>query len=100
MQPRSIVESPVSQRLVMQHVRHPEIVKRLKRAHGHLASIITMLDEGRPCLELAQQIQAVESAITSAKRELIHEHIEHCLAPETTDHKRALGELKQLAKYL
>jgi uncharacterized protein len=83
----------------MKHATHPEIIKRLKRAHGHLASILAMFDEGRPCLDLAQQLQAVESAITKAKRELIHDHIEHCL-DDRQDEKSALKELKQLAKYL
>ena len=57
----------------------PRIITRLKRAHGHLAAVIAMFEEGRPCLDLAQQLHAVESAISNAKRELIHDHIEHCL---------------------
>ncbi|MBS0240592.1 MAG: metal-sensing transcriptional repressor [Proteobacteria bacterium] len=83
----------------MQHTSHPDIIKRLKRAHGHLASILSMFEEGRPCVDLAQQLQAVEGAITKAKRELIHDHIEHCL-DEKHDQKAALREFKQLAKYL
>lgn len=46
---------------------HSDVVKRLKPAHGHLKSILTMLEEGRGCLEIAQQLQAVEKAIGSAK---------------------------------
>jgi hypothetical protein NreA len=63
----------------MKHHSHPDISKRLKRAYGHLASVIQMIDAGRPCTDLAQQLHAVESAITNAKRELIHDHMEHCL---------------------
>ena len=44
------------------HASHPTILKRLKRAHGHLASVIGMIEAGRPCTELAQQLHAVESA--------------------------------------
>ncbi len=84
----------------MKHASHPDIIKRLKRAHGHLASILTMFEDGRPCVDLAQQLQAVESAITKAKRELIHDHIEHCLDHDKADQKQSLRELKQLAKYL
>jgi len=79
-------------------------LERLKRAQGHLASVITMIEEGRPCVDLAQQLHAVESALTNAKRELIHDHIEHCLgdgvASKRLRSKDALGELKQLARYL
>lgn len=88
----------------MEHVSHPEIVKRLKRAHGHLAKVIGMIEEGRPCLDLAQQIHAVESAITNAKRELIRDHMEHCLGDGvgsgSVETRSALSEFKQLARYL
>ncbi|MGQ7489505.1 metal-sensing transcriptional repressor, partial [Streptococcus suis] len=44
------------------HETHPEIVKRLKRADGHLKGVIEMIEAGRPCLDVAQQIHAVEKA--------------------------------------
>jgi len=84
----------------VKHHSHPEIIKRLKRANGHLAAILTMFEEGRPCVDLAQQLHAVESAVSNAKRELIHDHIEHCLDGPDADTKTALRELKQLARYL
>jgi uncharacterized protein len=88
----------------MPHASHPAILKRLKRAHGHLASVIGMIEDGRPCTELAQQLHAVESAIANAKRELIHDHIEHCLGDGVgggaLSANIALGEFKLLAKYL
>lgn len=83
----------------MSHDSHPDIVKRLKRVEGHVRSVIAMIEQGRPCTDLAQQLHAVEAAVTSAKRELIHDHIEHCLdgGGAALDD---LKELKQLAKYL
>ena len=85
----------------MIHASHSDIIARLKRAHGHLASVIEMIEAGRPCADLAQQMHAVEKAIGNAKRELIHDHIEHCLddTAEGGSHD-SLAELKQLAKYL
>ena len=86
----------------MKHASHPEVITRLKKAHGHLAAVLTMFDEGRACVDLAQQLHAVESAISKAKRELIHDHIEHCLEDETggQSSRTAVKELKLLAKYL
>ena len=49
------------------HRYHPEIIKRLKRAEGHFKSIVTMLEEERGCLDITQQLQAVEKAIVNAK---------------------------------
>lgn len=86
------------------HTSHPDIIKRLKRAEGHLKSIITMLEEERSCLEIAQQLQAVESAVTNAKKTLVHDHIEHCLehavreGAQTADD--TLREFKAITKYL
>ena len=88
----------------MKHHSHPAIIKRLKRAEGHLRSIITMIEEERACVELAQQLHAVEAAIGNAKRELIHDHIEHCLddrqAHSAADMRAQMKELKSLSKYL
>jgi DNA-binding FrmR family transcriptional regulator len=88
----------------MTHRAHPGIVQRLKRAGGHLHQIIAMIEEGRPCLELAQQLQAVENAIDNAKKALIHDHIEHCLdrtmkTPRSKG-KAALAEFRAITKYL
>lgn len=82
------------------HASHPAIATRLKRAEGHIRSIITMIDAGRPCIDLAQQLHAVEAAVSAAKRELIHDHIEHCLEDGADASGKALKELKQLTKYL
>jgi uncharacterized protein len=88
----------------MKHGNHPDIIKRLKRAEGHLRALIAMMEEGRPCVELAQQLHAVENAVANAKRELIHEHIDHCLS-EAVDGtgraaKAAVAEFKTITKYL
>ena len=61
------------------HASHPAVIKRLKKANGHLNSTIEMLVDGRTCLDVAQQLQAVENAIHQAKKVLIQDHLDHCL---------------------
>jgi DNA-binding FrmR family transcriptional regulator len=88
----------------MIHASHPDIVARLKRAHGHLASVIQMIETSRPCADLAQQLHAVEKANSNAKRELIQDHIDHCLENAASQSGRGaeevLAEFKTLTKYL
>lgn len=88
----------------MEHESHPEIIKRLKRAEGHLRSVVGMFEAGKSCLELAQQLHAIESAVANAKRELIQDHIDHCLEESVKgggkSARTALAEFKALAKYL
>jgi DNA-binding FrmR family transcriptional regulator len=86
------------------HTTHPEIVKRLKRAAGHLTSIIDMLEANRTCLEIAQQLQAVEKAITNAKKTLVHDHVNDCLAHAVKKGPRhaadTVREFQEITKYL
>ena len=84
------------------HASHPAIVKRLKRADGHLLSIVEMIAQGRPCVDIAQQLHAVEKAIASAKRALINDHIEHCLTDAASEvgPGEAIEEFRTISKYL
>lgn len=86
------------------HRTHKDVVNRLKRAKGHLETIIGMIEEHRPCLDIAQQMQAVVRAVESAKATLIHDHIDHCLeaavGPTTRADRVALDEFKEITKYL
>ena len=86
------------------HSTHPEIVRRLRRAEGHLKAVIGMIEAGRPCLELAQQLHAVELAIAKAKKTLIHDHIDTCLeqvaGPVPKQARGPIDEFKEITKYL
>ena len=86
------------------HQSHPKIVKRLKRAHGHLRSVIEMIETGRPCLDISQQLHAVEKAIGQAKRTLIQDHLDHCLeetvGPLPRQQRRSIDDFKEITKYL
>ena len=82
------------------HADHPAIVKRLKRADGHLRSIVDMIEAGRPCVDIAQQLHAVEKAVASAKRALINDHIDHCLTHADDAGAGPIEEFRQLSRYL
>lgn len=76
-----------------------DVVKRLKRAEGHLGSVIAMIEAKRPVVDLAQQLQAVEAAIGNAKQQLIHDHVERRLGEDRVT-GGALREMKVLSRYL
>ncbi|BCP52546.1 metal resistance protein [Kaistia sp. 32K] len=89
----------------MSHAQNPEILQRLRRAAGHLSSVITMVEDGRDCLAIAQQMQAVIKAIESTKRTLIHHHIDEHLgaaasALPASDARALVAEIKEVSKYL
>lgn len=89
----------------MSHAQNPEIMQRLRRASGHLASVVTMVEEGRDCLMIAQQMQAVIKALENTKRTLIHHHIDEHLgtaasALPAAEARALVEEIKEVSKYL
>ena len=86
------------------HEHHADIAKRLKRAGGHLRSVVEMIETGRPCLDIAQQLHAVEKAVGQAKRVLIQDHLDHCLEATvgavSKEQRRPIDEFKEITKYL
>ena len=86
------------------HKSHPAVITRLKKANGHLNSTIEMLVDGRTCLDVAQQLQAVENAIHQAKKVLIQDHLDHCLedllGSVDKEQKDSLDEFKEITRYL
>jgi DNA-binding FrmR family transcriptional regulator len=56
------------------------------------------------CMELSQQLHAVEKALGNAKKELIKDHIHHCME-ETSEAlprevKEFIKEFQEVTKYL
>jgi len=88
----------------MSHANNQALMNRLKRAQGHLAAILKMVEENRDALEAAQQLQAVIAALEKAKTILVTDHIEHHLeevvGPLSKEARETLGKLSDLAKYL
>lgn len=86
------------------HESHTEVVNRLKRAGGHLQTIIAMIESHRDCLDIAQQMQAVIRALEGAKSVLIHDHVEHCLesamGPATREQRATIEQFKKITRYL
>jgi DNA-binding FrmR family transcriptional regulator len=79
---------------------HAAIAKRLKRANGHLETIIEMVEQGRPCAEIAQQLSAVEGAIENAKKALIRDHIGRGLKAAGVKGQALLKDFALVARYL
>jgi uncharacterized protein len=86
------------------HHSHKDVVARMNRAAGQIRNIVAMIEAQRSCLDIAQQMHAVEAAVSAAKKTLIKDHIDHCLdaAAEVTGPGRraAMAEFKEITKYL
>jgi len=61
------------------------VVKRLRRAQGQLAGVLTMIDEGRDCADVVTQIAAVSKAIDRAGFTMIAAGLQQCIRSNEED---------------
>lgn len=61
------------------------VTTRLKRAHGHLASVIRMLEEGAECEAALTQLAAVNKAINRGGYALVATGLHQCLTEQGPD---------------
>jgi DNA-binding FrmR family transcriptional regulator len=61
------------------HQNTKAVLNRLSRASGHLESVKRMIDDGKDCSEVLIQLSAVIAALNSAGKEILKDHIEHCI---------------------
>lgn len=67
------------------------LITRLKRANGHLASVIRMLEDGAECEDALTQLAAVNKAIARGGYALVANGLQKCLeegGPESVDAKK------------
>lgn len=72
------------------------ITKRLKRAHGQMAAVVRMLEEGRSCEDVVTQMAAVGKAINTAAFTLISASLKECIADPEIDSDLVTEKLQKL----
>lgn len=77
-------------------------INRLSRAIGHLQYVKKMIETDEDCSEVLIQLSAVESALHSLGKEIINEHITHCIAHAIENNDDAAIEdfKKSINRYL
>ncbi|WP_439644881.1 metal-sensitive transcriptional regulator [Demequina rhizosphaerae] len=71
------------------------VVKRLRRAHGQLAGVLKMIEDGRECADVVTQLAAVSKAIDRAGFSMIATGLEQCVNSDedATDAKERLQKM-------
>jgi CsoR family transcriptional regulator, copper-sensing transcriptional repressor len=69
-----------------------DILKRLRRVEGQVRGIAGMVADERYCIDVLQQISAVQAALDKVALILVDDHTRHCVlgaAAENQEEKRA-----------
>lgn len=70
----------------------------LRTARGQLEGVLKMIEEDRYCIDISNQLLAIESLVQKANREVLKGHMEHCVkeAFENGDGSNKIEEIVAL----
>ncbi len=80
-----------------------EILNRLSYLEGHCGAVRRMVEEGKYCIEVIHQIEAVEAALKKVKEIILENHLETCVTTaiqgsDKDKRKKVIGELLEIFK--
>ena len=55
------------------------LLNRLGRVDGQIRGISRMIEEDRYCIDVLTQLQAVRAALAGIEREMLKDHLHHCV---------------------
>lgn len=74
---------------------------RLSKAIGHLNAVYKMVDEKKYCIDILNQLKAVQSALDKTAEIMLKDHLNTCVveAVQNNDSQRVMEELWQLLRH-
>ena len=68
------------------------VLNRLRRAHGQLAGVIGMIENGRDCKDVVTQLAAVSRALDKAGFKIVATGLRECMSGEAAHSKEPMTE--------
>ncbi|MDQ3143284.1 MAG: metal-sensitive transcriptional regulator [Pseudomonadota bacterium] len=63
----------------MERANKDKLLNRLSRIEGQVRGIHKMVDEGRYCIDVLTQLQAVRAALSRVETEMLKDHLGQCI---------------------
>ena len=54
-------------------------LKRLNRIEGQVRGVARMVEEGRYCIDVVNQVSAIKAALARVEDEILKDHVGHCV---------------------
>lgn len=79
-------------------MKNEDALKRLKTVEGHIRGIQRMMEDEAYCIDVINQIQAVQSALNKISSNILEEHLNSCLitavrGSDAAERERVLREI-------
>ena len=85
-----------------QTTTHEDQLARLKKVEGQIRGIQRMIEDERYCIDILNQLQAVEAAIKRVEANILRKHLEGCVASafRAGSEREQDGKLDEIMKLL
>ena len=85
----------------MERENKPKLLNRLSRIEGQVRGIARMVEDGRYCIDVLTQVQAVRAALARVETEMLKDHLGHCIegaivSGDRAEQRRKASELIEL----
>lgn len=60
--------------------RDVELLRRLRRMEGQVRGVQRMIEEGRYCIDIVTQLQAITAAADKVSQQVLEDHIRGCVS--------------------
>lgn len=79
----------------------PKLLNRLRRVEGQVRGIGRMVEDGRYCIDILTQLQAVRAALGKVENVILKEHLGKCVegafsSGDAADQRAKINELIHL----
>ena len=74
------------------------VVRVLRTARGQMDGVLKMVEEDRYCMDISNQLLAIQSVLKKANKEILHAHMNSCVkqAFEQGDGQQKIDEILNL----
>lgn len=78
-----------------------DVMRRLKSVEGHVRGVQRMVEDGEYCIDIVNQITAIQRALKKVSGQLLDHHLHACVTdamrgPDVAARERVLGELLEV----
>lgn len=78
-----------------------DVLNRLRSIAGHVNGIVRMVEDDQYCIDVINQIQAVQAALNKVSVMVLDDHMHHCVtdairSQDPSERERVLTEIKQV----
>ena len=85
----------------MERENKPKLLNRLNRIEGQVRGVGRMIEEGRYCIDVLTQLQAVRAALVRVETEMLKDHLGHCIegaivSGDKSEQRKKASELIEL----